>query len=92
MTTQPMAVKLIKKILLAAPEGAYLVSNCFHGYSTASIFEEIVAPPLDRENQWKRVVAARADQRLCRVFATQQEHQEWLQKVLAPQSKDQLRA
>ena len=54
MTTQPMSVKLTKKILLAAPEGAYLVSNCFHGYTTASIFEEIVAPPLDRENQGKR--------------------------------------
>lgn len=88
MTTQPMSVKLIKRILLAAPEGAYLVSNCFHGYTTAPIFEEIVAPPLDRDNQWKRIVAARADQRLCRVFATQQEYQIWLQKVLVPQAKD----
>ena len=88
MTTQPMSVKLTKKILLAAPEGAYLVSNCFHGDTTASIFEEIVAPPLDRENQWKRVVAARADQRLCRVFGTQLEYQVWLQKALAPQAKD----
>ena len=86
-TIQPMSVKLIKKILLAAPGGAYLVSNCFHGFTTASVFEEIVAPPRDREEQWKRVVAARADGRLCRVFATQQDYQTWLKEVLSPQVK-----
>lgn len=87
MTTQPMSVKLIKKILLAMPEGAYLVSNCFQGLTTASVFEEIVAPPEGREEQWKRVVAARAAGRLCRVFVTQQEYQTWLQEVLSPQVK-----
>ena len=87
MTTQPMSVKLIKKILLAMPEGAYLVSNCFHGSTNASIFEEIVADHQDREEQWQRVVAARADGRLCRVFATKQDYQTWLQEVLSPQVK-----
>jgi hypothetical protein len=87
MTTQPLSVKLTKKILLAAPEGAYLVSNCFQGFSTESVFEEIVACPQARAGQWERVVAAKADQRLCRVFATQRDYQVWLKNVLAASAK-----
>jgi len=87
MTTQPLSLKLSKKILLAAPEGAYLVSNCFRGFTTESVFEEIVAPLQVRAEQWERIIAAKADQRLCRVFATQQDYQAWLRNVLAPPAK-----
>lgn len=88
MSTQPMSVKLTKKILLAAPEGAYLVSNCFQGFSTTdSIFEEIVASPQARAEQWERVVTAKADQRLCRVFASQRDYQVWLGNVITASVK-----
>lgn len=71
MTTQPMSIKLTKRILMATPDGAYLVSNCFQGFtSQLSIFEEIVSSPQDREQQWERILAAKASQRLCRVFAS----------------------
>ena len=88
MTTQPMSVKLTKKILMAAPDGAYLVSNCFQGFTPQlSIFEEIVSPPQDREQQWERILAAKASQRLCRVFASKVEYQAWLREVLQAQVK-----
>ena len=83
MTTRAMSVNLTKKILIAAPEGAYLVSNCFKGFTRSSIFEETVSLPEEREHQWERVLAAHANHRLCRVFATKQDCLAWLQEVLS---------
>ena len=81
-----MSIKLTKKILMAAPGGAYLVSNCYQGSTPLlSIFEEIVSPPQERKQQWERVLTAHASQRLCRVFASKEDYQAWLREVLPPQ-------
>jgi hypothetical protein len=84
---EPMTVKLTKKILMAAPEGAYLVSNCYSESTARSIFEEIVSPLAGRVNQWERIVTTNADQRTCRVFPTKKEYQEWLENALSPKAK-----
>jgi hypothetical protein len=84
MESQPMTVKLTKKVLMTAPTGAYLVSNCYSESTARSIFEEAVSPLQNRAQQWERVVAANANQRTCRVFATKKEYQAWLEKALSP--------
>jgi len=86
MSGNPMSVKLTKKIFMAAPAGGLLVSNCMHS-PTKSIFEEVVATTLaDKEKQWERIVSAGASQRLCRIFASQDEYKAWLSTISVPQS------
>lgn len=60
--------RLTKKFLTAAQAGGYLVSNI--GQSTASghapIFAEVVADSVEaRLQQWSRIKAVEADDRLC---------------------------
>jgi len=79
-----MSIKLTKKIYLAAPTGWVIVSNCMINPSQ-SVFEERVASSTPgREAQWQRIVAAGANQRLCRVFHTRSEYQTWLSAMVLP--------
>ena len=69
--------KLTKKYLMSLPEGFYLVSNIFENIMLAS-FAEKVAPLNLRKDQWNRIVNADVHQRVCHVFETEEEYQNWL--------------
>jgi hypothetical protein len=69
--------KLTKKYLMSLPEGFYLVSNIFKN-SMQSSFAEKVAPINLRKDQWNRIIEANVHQRLCHIFETEKEYQNWL--------------
>jgi hypothetical protein len=63
----PISGKLTKAFLIAAPAGGYLASNC--GFPP--IFAEVIAPTIPaRLAQWKRIVAADANGRLCYIYGS----------------------
>jgi len=59
------------------PKGFYLVSNIFKN-SMQSSFAEKVAPINLRKDQWNRIIEANVHQRLCHIFETEKEYQNWL--------------
>ena len=65
--TGPESGKLTKEFFMNLPAGVFLASKVAHSPSEPS-FAEYVAPLAERENQWRRIRATRADQRLCHVF------------------------
>jgi len=79
----PMTVHLTKKIHAAAPEGAYLASNCMISQQQSK-FEEVISSPAERDQQWARIVSAKANQRMCRIFNTKDEWDAWRSWVVAP--------
>jgi len=79
----PMTIKLTKKIFMAFPEGAYLVSNVMKSL-TQAVFEEVISSPVGREMQWARIVSAKANHRACRVFKTKDEWDAWRSWALTP--------
>lgn len=69
--------KLTKKFFMQLHEGLYLASN-IHDNRFQSIFEEEIAALDRREEQWKRIVFAKANQKLCGVFKTKKDYETWL--------------
>ena len=67
--------KLTKKIFMALPEGAYLVSNVLE-YGHTPSFKEKVCAKDERLKQWQRIVKSRVDQRLCLIFETKDDYKE----------------
>ncbi len=57
-------LKLTKRLLYQLPAGAYITSNCHHDFFTP-VFQERLGPLGTRGDTWRRVVAARANGRLC---------------------------
>ena len=85
MTINHLSTKLTRKILLAAPAGAYLASNLMVDRHHP-VFAEVVGSTLqDRSEQWSRIRAVGADHRLCRVFATEDEFSAWLTGITDPE-------
>jgi hypothetical protein len=84
MNIEHLTTKLTKNVFLVMPAGAYLVSNLMvNRYQ--SVFGEVVAgSPPDRSEQWKRILEVGADQRLCRVFGTEDEFTAWLADITGP--------
>lgn len=75
-----MREKLTKKFLMGLPEGLYLVSNT--GWSPEEPeFIEKVSPLSKRDEQWKRIIEAHVDQRLCNVFRTKKDYQAFLNRI-----------
>ncbi len=68
--------KLTKRFLMDLDEGLYLVSN-IHPSPLKSIFAETVAARNLRESQWKRIVEVGANNRLCHVFYSSENYQEY---------------
>jgi hypothetical protein len=64
--------KLTKRFLMGLPEGVYLVSNLFIQKDKPE-FAENVSLQNERDEQWKRIVEARVNQRLCDVFKTKED-------------------
>lgn len=73
------------------PKGLYLISNRFDpGFrlnhadkviEIQPIYAETVTPKNQREQQWKEIVKAGVNQRICRIFKTKRHYRAWLSKV-----------
>jgi len=72
MTQKPLKrEKLTKKFLMQLPEGVSLVSNSYMPTGNQKFnpkFEEKISPLSERNEQWKRIVEASANNRLCNIF------------------------
>jgi hypothetical protein len=84
MSSNPEPAKLTKKFFMAAPEGLFLASNCMTPLGQ-TIFGEVIAPVAARQQQWERIVAVGASQRLCRIFRTSVDYLGWIATLFAPQ-------
>lgn len=68
--------KLTKEFFMQQHEGHYLASNV--SVMSVPCFAEEISPLRDREQQWKRIVRARVNHRLCTIFRTQLDYYIWL--------------
>jgi len=66
-------IKLTKKNFMRLPEGVYLVSSVLNPPS-GPVFAEVVLPPEQRAEQWKRIKEARCDGRNCATFRSEEHH------------------
>jgi len=76
----PQRQKLSKRLLMEITTGYWVVSNCFSEFNHF-VFYEAVEPIAGRDEQWNRIKAARADQRLCNIFETKEECDEWMSEL-----------
>ncbi len=73
MKNSLLSGNLTKKLLFSLREGDYLVSNVAEAPIQPK-FAQTIAPKEQREAQWKEIVAARANGRLCYVFASAKDY------------------
>jgi hypothetical protein len=74
-------VKLTKKCFMNLPDNVLLISNI--GYSmTEPCFSEEIAPLNEREEQWQRIIAAGAAQRLFHICKNMGEWTSFLFQVI----------
>ena len=74
---KPIPEKLTKKFFLGLPKSVYVASNLLQA-TLQPIFAEITLPGDSRLEQWKRITAVGADQKLCRVFKNKSACDKWL--------------
>jgi len=74
-------VKLTKKCFMSLPPKVLLVSNICKSYAEPCFLEEI-APFDEREEQWQRIVAVGAEQRLFRICNNMDEWKYFLSEVI----------
>jgi hypothetical protein len=67
--------------------GVYLTSNVAL-MPGQPIFAETVAPPEEREAQWKRIVAVRVNNQLCNVFQTPEDYMRYGLEVRFPNERN----
>ena len=79
--------RLTKKFFMSLPQGVYLASNVAL-MPGQPIFAETVAPPEEREAQWKRIVAARVDNQLCNIFQTPEDYMRSSLEVRFPHERN----
>lgn len=80
LTIGHISSRLTRQFHLDLPEGSYLVSNCISGLSAEGVipvFAEPVVSMTRRAEQWQRIVAAGANQRICHVFEDEEGFEEW---------------
>lgn len=77
----PQRQKLSKRLLTEATTGHWIVSNCISEFNDFC-FYEAVKPTVERDEQWNRIKAARADQRICNIFETKEECDEWMKEQI----------
>jgi hypothetical protein len=68
--------KLTKKFLMDLKKGLYIVSNVHHS-PMQSILAESVVDLQSREYQWKRIIEVGANGRLCYVFNSKADYEEY---------------
>lgn len=74
MQTTVQSAPLTKKFLMSATEGHYLTSNCMTT-RFQPIFAQTIRPAAERVAQWREIVAAGANGRLCYVYETAADYQ-----------------
>jgi hypothetical protein len=72
-----MPTKFTLKLLQTVPAGTFVASNILTK-GGMPIFAEQVAPLGARQEQWRRIKACGAAQRMCQVFWTKEAFQNWL--------------
>ncbi|MFO1499184.1 MAG: hypothetical protein U1G07_12445 [Verrucomicrobiota bacterium] len=70
---------LTKYVFMGLPTGMLLVSNC--GKPWKPIFSERIAPPSQRDAQWRRIVASAAAGRCFMMFADEKGYAEMMTKL-----------
>lgn len=70
-------VKLTRKYYDSLPSGVFLASRTFAARRTPK-FAEVVATGENRAEQWRRITASGAAQRLCEVFLHEPEFRRWV--------------
>ena len=81
--------RLTKRFFMSLETGVFLVSNCYHVIdrnTSAPSFSEYVLPTKNREEQWKRIKAVKADRRHC---ATYSDAEECIKKLEALSEQDE---
>ena len=84
MNITPISLRLTKKVYFAAPAGCFLASNVMTDRFSPVFAETVFDLPHERLSQWARIVAAGADQRLCRIFRDEQECRSWIAALIPP--------
>jgi len=69
-----LSAKLTKTLLLKLPAGHYLTSNCMTT-RFQPIFAQTIRPAAERAAQWREIVTAGANGRLCYVYETAADYQ-----------------
>lgn len=87
MKTPIQSAPLTKKFLMSATKGLFLVSNVGRSPIQPS-FAEIVQPTDEREDQWKRIVACKANHRLCHLFKTPNAFLEFSSRLTTPDERN----
>lgn len=72
--------KLTKKVFMGFRTGQYLISNVTDE-KAKPVFDEPVAKISEREEQWKRIKAARVDQRLYHLLSSKKQHDNWIDSM-----------
>lgn len=69
--------RLTKKFLMELKEGMFIASKTVDEGNTP-VFSEYVSPLSEREEQWKKIVIASANQRVCQVFENEEAYKVYL--------------
>jgi hypothetical protein len=70
--------KLSKQLFMNLPDGVFLASNGATLSPLGATFAEYVAPAAQRGDQWLKIKAAKADQRLCHLHDGKESFDEFL--------------
>jgi hypothetical protein len=73
--------KLTKKFLMGIEEGLFLVSNIGHT-PLQPVLAEKVAPINNREYQWARIIEVGANNRLCHVFKSKVDYENYFKEPI----------
>ena len=68
------SVILTKSFLAELDTGLYLVSNTYVGENTPNFAEYVVAQE-KRPEQWEKIKAAKAEQRICHVYRRKEDYE-----------------
>ena len=75
--------RLTKSFFMAQRSGTFVTSNCYQAKSGQPVFAEVVAELPERLAQWERIKAAKANGRLCNVFRSREDREQWLDDARA---------
>ncbi len=75
-----MNQNLTKTCLFSLSTGVHLVSNTHHSIGVP-VFAETVSPVREREQQWRRIVVAKANGRHFFLFATAEGYKQMIERM-----------
>lgn len=72
---------LSKRTLFGIKEDKFIVSNLFTN-DYQPVFAENASPIIERQEQWRRIVTAGVDQRMCEIFDSKEDADEYYRSLL----------